>query len=129
VHSPAQAPLAPAFGRVLDRALGACDGTTLGVQPGLSGALRMASQAVGRTVEKELMRPPRGSFKRDAPPELNLRKVTRAAREGNADELARAIQEQVDLGHTRDAVVHAETGGWVRASYAGLPDSRYRRMR
>lgn len=69
------------------------------------------------------MKPRRRSLHRtDAPPELNLRKVTRAAREGNADELARAIQEQVDRGHTRDAVVHAETGGWVRAPSPALPD-------
>jgi hypothetical protein len=67
-----------------------------------------------------MKKPRRSSKKLDEPPELNLRKVSRAAREGNADELARAIQEQVDLGHTRDAVVHTETGGWVRASFACL---------
>lgn len=45
---------------------------------------------------------------------LNLRKVARAAREGNADELSRAIQQQVDLGFTPEEVAQAETGGWVR---------------
>jgi hypothetical protein len=55
-----------------------------------------------------MKKPRRSSKKLDEPPELNLRKVSRAAREGNADELARAIQEQVDLGHTRDALLPAQ---------------------